>query len=64
MKRMMICSIALLGLASCAAGDFCQVVPGEKRFAPATARAVLETDRDVLRQIAVENEFGHRHCGW
>jgi hypothetical protein len=64
MKRMMICSIALLALASCTAGDFCQVVPFEKRFDPATARAVLTTDREVLRQIAVENEFGRRHCDW
>lgn len=63
MKRMTIFSIAFLALSNCA-GDFCQVVPGEKTFAPDTARAALQTDRETLRQIAVENEYGLRHCSW
>jgi|GEM_PF-5711087 len=64
MKRMMSCCAALLALSSCGPREFCQVVPGPKVFAPQTSRAILATDRDTLRQIGVENEYGSRHCDW
>lgn len=43
-------------------GDFCDVWQGEKIFAPATAAAIVETDRDDAVGIAVENEYGRRMC--
>ncbi|EAU45056.1 hypothetical protein R2601_22756 [Salipiger bermudensis HTCC2601] len=46
-------------------GDFCDVVPFEKRFeATETAPQMLKTDREDVKQIRVENEYGRRHCSW
>ena len=66
MKRTMICCAAFLSLSACAVpGDFCDVVPGEKRFeATVTAPQVLKTDREDVEQIRFENEYGRRHCVW
>lgn len=45
-------------------GDFCEVWTGEKVFDPETARVMVQTDRPDVEGIAVENEYGRRHCRW
>ncbi|MCA0961130.1 hypothetical protein [Salipiger bermudensis] len=66
MKRTMSCCAVFLSLSACAVpGDFCDVVPGEKRFdAAVTAPQMLKTDREDVEQIRVENEYGRRYCSW
>lgn len=64
MRRMTMLLGVFLSLASCSAGDFCDVVPGPKLFAPETSAVMVRTDRPDVDQIAVENEYGRRHCGW
>ena len=60
----MIWLIASLALSACARDTFCVVVPGPKEFAAETAQAMVATDRADVEQIATENEYGARHCGW
>ena len=64
MKRTMICCAAFLSLTACERGDFCDVVPGPKLFDPGTGAVMIQTDRDDVAQIRVENEYGQRHCSW
>lgn len=64
MKRMTICCAAFLSLTGCERGDFCEVVPGPKLFDQATGAAMIQTDRDDVVQIRVENEYGAKRCDW
>lgn len=64
MKPTTILLTGFLILTGCAERDFCTVVPGPKVFDAATARVMVATDRPDVQQIAVENEYGARHCDW
>ncbi|WP_417724550.1 hypothetical protein [Salipiger sp.] len=65
MKQTTIWLTASLALSACAVpGDFCDVVTSPKHFAAATARAMVATNRSEVEQIAVENDYGARHCRW
>lgn len=66
MKLMMIwLTVSAAALAGCGkVGDFCDVVPGAKQFAPETARLMVKTDRPDVEQIRVENDYGAEHCDW
>lgn len=56
---------AFLAVSSCAVpGDFCEVVIGAIEFEPETALQMTRTDRPSVEQIALQNEYGYRHCGW
>ena len=64
MKLTMVLLTGSLILTGCGKNDFCLVVPGPKLFDPETSKVMVQTDRPDVEQIAVENEYGKRNCGW
>lgn len=65
MKQTTILLTAFLGLSACdVAGDFCQVVKAPLVFDPSTSAVMVKTDRIAVEGIAVQNEYGGKHCDW
>lgn len=56
---------ACLAASSCTTpGDFCAVVKGPLTFAPDTARAIVQTDRNTAERIETQNVYGAKACKW
>lgn len=54
---------ACLAVTSClGSGDFCDVVRGPLMFDPATAQAVVATDRATAEQIDAQNAYWRGNC--
>lgn len=61
----MLLPIVLAILTGCATtGDFCHVVKAPLTFHPDTAAAIVRADRATGERIAVQNEYGSKHCQW
>lgn len=63
-KTMASLAVCLAAGSCLPAGDFCGVVKRPLTFDPATARAIVRTDREAAEQIEVQNQYGGLHCEW
>lgn len=62
--RMTILCLTTFLVASCARGDFCQVVKSEIVFDEETGRLLIDRARVSSEKIAVQNRYGRKHCDW
>jgi hypothetical protein len=65
---LILCAALLTSAGSCAApggnGLFCDVVPGPITFPEDVAQAVVRGARQEAVNIAAQNGYGERNCGW
>lgn len=64
LSRTMLALLTASAVAACdnAAGDFCAVVAAPYAFDPATAAAMVRTDRAAVVRLDAQNAYWRAHC--